>query len=124
MDKPLERKMTIKFAVNIAFDIFIYFCFWTIFKEGPYADYAENIVLFVFWMQAIVGLGLLFVFDPKTKHDLHSQMKRGKTHLMYGYVTLLIEIIVLAALGHPVLAFFYLFGGVNMMQHIKEANSA
>ena len=43
-------------------------------------------------------------------------------HLKYGVVILIIEVTILAALGHPVLAFFYILGGGNMMMEVQKAS--
>lgn len=114
--------MTIKFIANIAFDTFMFICFWAVFKEGPYATYAENIVLFVFWFHAIVGISWMFVTDPKIVQEMDLKMQRGKAHVIYGYLTVGLEIIILAALGHPVLAFFYALGAGHMMLEVEKAN--
>lgn len=114
--------MTIKFATNIAFDIFIFICFWSIFKGGTYTEYAENIVVFWFWFQAFIGIVWMLISDSETLHEAHQKIKRAKMHFGYGVVTFIIEVTILAALGHPVLAFFYILGGGNMMLEIEKAN--
>lgn len=114
--------MTIKFAAHIAFDTFIFICFWSIFKGGSYAEYAENIVLFWFWIQAFIGICWMFITDPETLRVAHEKIKRAKMHFGYGVITFIIEVTILVALGHPVLAFFYILGGGNMMLEVQKAS--
>ncbi len=99
---------------NILIDAFFLLCFYTVFNQNQYFEIAEKVILFFFWVQAMIGCFALccgdgFVEKVGKSIDL-KKLKKTDLHQHYQEIMILIELVCLLAIGMNWLAGFYLLG--------------
>lgn len=115
-----------KLMGNILFDLVLWFCLYCMYMQNSYVDSAQLAVyILIGFKVALVSIGLLGVGLMK-KGDVKKYNPPRLLHFIYGKVTGLAELFVLAVSGYLVCAMLYAccyLGTMHLHNKLMELKS-